>query len=78
MSAAEAPRPEEYNPFDPAHVDDHFGTLAELRESVRVHQPMPGVYYVPRYDDIVEGAAAPTTSAKAGLSRWKPVPAPRS
>ena len=54
MSAAEALRPEDYNPFDPSHVDDHFATLAELRESARVHQPMPGVYYVPRYDDIVE------------------------
>ena len=67
MSAAEAPRPEEYNPFDPAHVDDHFATLADLRESVRVHQPMPGVYYVPRYDDIVEVCRRPEEFGQGGF-----------
>ena len=42
-----------YNPFDPSHVDDHFSTLAELRQVDPIAEFMPGVFYVSRRDDIV-------------------------
>src|SRR3954452_20070984 len=44
----------QYNPFDPASVDDHFDVLAELRRDAPIAEVMPGVFYVARHDDIVE------------------------
>src|SRR5688572_13732808 len=43
-----------YNPFDPVQVDDHFDVLARLRAESPVTEVMPGVFYVSRYDDIVD------------------------
>jgi cytochrome P450 len=44
----------QYNPFDPAQVDDHFETLAALRREAPVAEVMPGVFYLSRHEDIVE------------------------
>jgi len=44
----------DYNPFDPTQVDDHFDVLAQLRAECPVAEVMPGVFYVSRYDDVVE------------------------
>ena len=44
----------DYNPFDPAQVDDHDGVLATLRAECPVAEVMPGVFYVARYEDVVD------------------------
>jgi cytochrome P450 len=43
-----------YNPFDPDQVDHDRAILTEMRHEAPVIEIMPGVYYVTRYDDIVE------------------------
>ena len=42
----------DYNPFDPAAVDDHLPTLACLRHDAPVSEVVPGVFYLARHDDI--------------------------
>jgi hypothetical protein len=44
----------EYNLFDPLQVDNHEEVLAELRQKQPVAEVLPGIYYLSRYDDIVE------------------------
>jgi cytochrome P450 len=43
-----------YNPFDPEQVDHDEAVLTELRHAGRVIEVLPGVFYVTRFDDIVD------------------------
>jgi cytochrome P450 len=43
-----------YNPFDPDQVDHDREILTQLRHEAPVVEIMPGVFYVTRYEDIVE------------------------
>jgi cytochrome P450 len=43
-----------YNPFDPDQVDHDEGVLTQMRHEAPVVEIMPGVYYVTRYEDVVE------------------------
>jgi cytochrome P450 len=43
-----------YNPFDPDQVDHDEAILTRLRHEAPVVEIMPGVFYVTRYDDVVE------------------------
>ena len=43
-----------YNPFDPDQVDHDEKILTSLRHEAPVVEIMPGVFYVTRYEDIVE------------------------
>jgi cytochrome P450 len=43
-----------YNPFDPEQVDHDEAVLTQMRHEAPVVEIMPGVFYVTRYDDIVE------------------------
>jgi cytochrome P450 len=43
-----------YNPFDPDQVDHDEPILTQMRHEAPVVEIMPGVFYVTRYDDIVE------------------------
>ena len=43
-----------YNPFDPDQVDHDEEILTSLRHEAPVVEIMPGVFYVTRYEDIVE------------------------
>jgi cytochrome P450 len=51
----------EYNPFDPAQVDDHLPVLARLRHEAPVSEVLPGVFYLARHVDIVDVCRAPAT-----------------
>lgn len=51
----------EYNPFDPATVDDHLPTLARLRHECPVSEVVPGVFYLARHNDIIDVCRAPST-----------------
>jgi len=42
-----------YNPFDPAVVDHHRPIIDELRHSTPVAEVLPGVFYLPRHEDII-------------------------
>ena len=44
----------DYNPFDPAVVDDHLSTLAKLRHETPVSEVVPGVFYLARHHDIID------------------------
>lgn len=48
-----------YNPFDPAQVDHHLPTLARLRDAGPVHELLPGFFYLPRHQDIVDVCKRP-------------------
>lgn len=48
-----------YNPFDPAQVDHHLPTLARLRDAGPVHELMPGFFYLPRHQEIVDVCRRP-------------------
>ena len=43
-----------YNPFDPDQVDHDEEILTRLRHEAPVVEIMPGVFYVTRYEDVVE------------------------
>jgi cytochrome P450 len=43
-----------YNPFDPDQVDHDEEILTQLRHEAPVVEIMPGVFYVTRYEDVVE------------------------
>src|SRR3984885_7846511 len=51
----------EYDPFDPAQVDDHDPVLARLRREAPVSELRPGLFYVARYKDIMDVCRAPET-----------------
>jgi cytochrome P450 len=51
----------EYNPFDPAAVDDHLPTLERLRHEAPVSEVVPGVFYLARHQDIIDVCRAPST-----------------
>jgi cytochrome P450/imidazolonepropionase-like amidohydrolase len=59
----------EYNLFDPRQVNDHEGVLAELRRSEPVAEVLPGIFYLSRYEDIVEVCRHPETF---GQARFRP------
>jgi cytochrome P450 len=46
--------PAPYNPFDPTQVDHDDAVLTELRHECPVAEVLPGVFYVSRYEDVVE------------------------
>lgn len=58
-----------YNLFDPRQVDDHREVLAELRRSEPVAEVLPGIFYLSRYEDIVEVCRHPETF---GQARFRP------
>jgi cytochrome P450 len=49
----------EYDPFDPAQVDDHVPILARLRRESPVHEVRPGLFYLSRHADIVDVCRRP-------------------
>jgi cytochrome P450 len=51
----------EYNPFDPAAVDDHLPILERLRHEEPVSEVVPGVFYLARHQDIIDVCRAPST-----------------
>jgi len=60
----------DYNPFDPAAVDDHLPTLACLRHDAPVSEVVPGVFYLARHEDIIDVCRAP---AKFEQGRFIPL-----
>ena len=60
----------EYNLFDPHQVDNHEEVLAELRRKEPVAEVLPGIFYLSRYDDIVEVCRHPDVF---GQARFRPV-----
>ena len=51
----------EYDPLDPAQVDDHQSVLARLRREAPVSELKPGLFYLARYQDVMEVCRAPQT-----------------
>ncbi len=51
----------EYDPLDPAQVDDHQSVLARLRREAPVSQLKPGLFYLARYQDVMDVCRAPQT-----------------
>jgi len=51
----------EFNPFDPAQVDDQLPTLTALRHECPVSELVPGVFYLARHEDIIDVCRAPGT-----------------
>ena len=49
----------EYDPFDPAQVDDHQTVLARLRREAPVSELQPGLFYLARYQDVMDVCRAP-------------------
>lgn len=41
-----------FNPFDPADLDDPFAEMAALRRQAPISEPVPGIQFVARYDDV--------------------------
>src|SRR5271166_287222 len=60
----------EYNLFDPRQVDHHEDLLAELRRNEPVAEVLPGIFYLSRYDDIVEVCRQPDVFRQG---RFRPV-----
>jgi cytochrome P450 len=50
----------DFNPFDPAAVDDQLPTLACLRHEAPVSEVVPGVFYLARHADIIDVCRAPS------------------
>jgi len=50
-----------YDPMDPAQVDDHDPVLARLRREAPVSELKPGLFYVARYKDVMDICRAPET-----------------
>lgn len=59
----------EYNLFDPRQVDHHEPLLAELRRNEPVAEVLPGIFYLSRYEDIVEVCRHPEIYAQG---RFRP------
>ena len=59
----------EYNLFDPRQVDSHEEVLAELRQEQPIAEVLPGIFYLSRYDDIVEVCRHPEVF---GQGRFRP------
>ncbi len=51
----------EYDPLDPAQVDDHQSVLARLRREAPVSELKPGLFYLARYQDVMDVCRAPQT-----------------
>jgi cytochrome P450 len=49
----------EYDPLDPAQVDDHQSVLARLRREAPVSELKPGFFYLSRYQDVMDVCRAP-------------------
>jgi cytochrome P450 len=49
----------EYDPFDPAQVDNHDPVLACLRRESPVSELKPGLFYLARYQDVLDVCRAP-------------------
>jgi cytochrome P450 len=49
----------EYDPLDPAQVDDHQPVLARLRREAPVSELKPGLFYLARYQDVMDVCRAP-------------------
>ncbi|HEV8297073.1 MAG TPA: cytochrome P450 [Acidimicrobiales bacterium] len=49
----------QYNPFDPRQVDHHDAILARLRAEAPVHELLPGFFYLPRHQDIIDVCRQP-------------------
>lgn len=49
----------EYDPLDPAQVDDHQSVLARLRREAPVSELKPGLFYLARYQDVMDVCRAP-------------------
>jgi hypothetical protein len=49
----------EYDPLDPAQVDDHQTVLARLRREAPVSELKPGFFYLARYQDVMDVCRAP-------------------
>ena len=49
----------EYDPLDPAQVDDHQPVLARLRREAPVSELKPGFFYLARHQDVMEVCRAP-------------------
>jgi cytochrome P450 len=50
-----------YDPTDPAQVDHHEPVLARLRSEAPVSEVQPGLFYVARYQDVMDVCRAPQT-----------------
>jgi len=50
-----------YDPLDPAQVDDHQSVLARLRREAPVSELKPGLFYLARYQDVMDVCRAPQT-----------------
>jgi cytochrome P450 len=51
----------EYDPLDPAQVDDHQSVLARLRREAPVSELKPGLFYLARYQDVMDVCRDPQT-----------------
>jgi cytochrome P450 len=49
----------EYDPFDPIQVDAHDAVLARLRRESPVSELKPGLFYLARYQDVLDVCRAP-------------------
>jgi cytochrome P450 len=49
----------DYDPLDPAQVDDHQSVLARLRREAPVSELRPGLFYLARYQDVMDVCRAP-------------------
>jgi cytochrome P450 len=49
----------DYDPLDPAQVDDHQDVLARLRREAPVSELKPGFFYLARYQDVMDVCRAP-------------------
>lgn len=56
-----------YDPFDTAHLADHFPTLERLRAEEPVAEVGPGMFYLSRHADIVAVSLDPETFPQGGF-----------
>ena len=49
----------EYDPLDPAQVDDHQSVLSRLRREAPVSELKPGLFYLARYQDVMDVCRSP-------------------